>query len=125
MTMESKVFLKGNEMNWEELGGGVSRQIMGYNTQIMMVKVKFKKDSLGSSHHHFHSQTTYVASGKFEFSIGDEKMTIIEGDAVYIKPNIIHSALCIEEGILIDVFSPVREEFLDGSVISYFGDKKK
>jgi quercetin dioxygenase-like cupin family protein len=124
MTMQSKVFLKGNEMKWEELGGGVSRQIMGFNPQIMMVKVKFNKGSLGSPHQHFHSQATYVASGKFEFTIGEEKTTITQGDAVYIKPNIMHSALCLEEGILIDVFSPVREDFLDGSAVSYFGDKK-
>ena len=124
MTMQSKVFLKGNEMKWEELGGGVSRQIMGFNPQIMMVKVKFNKGSVGSPHQHFHSQATYVASGKFEFTIGEEKTTITQGDAVYIKPNIMHSALCLEEGILIDVFSPVREDFLDGSAVSYFGDKK-
>ena len=122
--MESKTFFKGNEMKWDEMGGGVSRQIMGFNTQIMMVKVKFDKGSLGSSHHHFHSQTTYVVSGKFEFTAGEEKMTITQGDAVYLKPNIPHSALCIEEGILIDVFSPMREDFLDGSKVSYFGDKK-
>ena len=124
MTMQSKVFLKGDEMKWEELGGGVSRQIMGFNPQIMMVKVKFNKGSVGSPHQHFHSQATYVASGKFEFTIGEEKTTITQGDAVYIKPNIMHSALCLEEGILIDVFSPVREDFLDGSAVSYFGDKK-
>jgi quercetin dioxygenase-like cupin family protein len=123
MTMESKAFFNGDEMKWEELGGGVSRQIMGFNTQIMMVKVRFNKDSLGSPHHHFQSQITYVVSGKFEFSLGNEKMTIIQGDAVYVKPDIIHSALCLEEGILIDVFSPVREDFLDGSALSYFGDK--
>jgi quercetin dioxygenase-like cupin family protein len=124
MTIQSKVFLKGTEIKWEELGGGVSRQMMGFNPQIMMVKVKFDKGSLGSPHQHFHSQATYVASGKFEFTIGDEKKTIEQGDAVYIKPNVNHSALCIEEGILIDVFSPVREDFLDGSAVSYFGDKK-
>jgi len=122
--MQSSAFLIGDEMKWDELGGGVSRQIMGYNTQIMMVKVKFNKGSVGSKHQHFHSQTTYVASGRFEFCIGDEKRVIKEGDAVYIKPDISHSALCLEEGMLIDVFSPVREDFLDGTALSYFGNKK-
>jgi quercetin dioxygenase-like cupin family protein len=124
MMMESKTFLLENEMKWEELGGGVSRQITGFNTQIMMVKVKFNKGSIGSPHHHFHSQTTYVAAGTFEFTVGEEKQLIQQGDAVYIKPNILHSALCIEEGLLIDVFSPVREDFLDGTAVSYFGNKK-
>ena len=122
--MESKFFMHESTMQWEELGGGVSRQILGFNTQIMMVKVKFNKGSIGSLHQHFHSQTTYVAAGAFEFSIGDETQIIRQGDAVYIKPNILHSTVCIEDGILIDVFSPVREDFLDGSAVSYFGDKK-
>jgi len=122
--MESKIFLSGNEVKWEDLGGGVSRQILGYDDRLMMVKVKFIKGSAGSAHSHHHSQTTYVESGKFDFTIGDEKMAIVRGDSVYIKPDIIHSALCIEEGILIDVFSPARLDFLDGSALSYFGDKK-
>jgi hypothetical protein len=40
------------------------------------------------------------------------------------KPNILHSALCLEEGELIDVFAPVREDFLDGTAVSYFGNNK-
>ena len=45
------------------------------------------------------------------------------GDGVYIQPNLLHSAVCLEAGTLIDTFSPVREDFLDGSGVSYFGDK--
>jgi len=110
--MESKVFLPGNDSKWEDVGGGVSRQILAYNDHIMMVKVKFGTDSSGSAHSHTHSQTTYVESGKFEFTVGEEKKIISQGDAVYIRPDVIHSAICIEEGILIDAFSPVREDFL-------------
>jgi len=120
--MESKAFLLADEMDWEELGGGVSRQIMGFNTQIMMVKVKFDKGSIGSPHRHLHSQTTYVAAGSFEFAVGDVKHIIRQGDAVYIKPELLHSVFCLKEGILIDVFSPVREDFLDGTSVSYFSD---
>ncbi len=120
--MESKVFYLADEMKWEELGGGVSRQIMGFNTQIMMVKVKFNKGSIGSLHRHLHSQTTYVASGTFEFTVGHDVQIINQGDSVYIRPDILHTALCLQEGILIDVFSPAREDFLDGTVVSYFGN---
>ena len=122
--MESKTFLMADEMKWDELGGGVSRQITGFNTQIMMVKVKFIKGSIGLPHQHFHSQTTYVASGTFEFTVGDAKQLIKQGDAVFIKPNVIHSVLCLEEGVLIDVFSPVREDFLDGTAVSYFRSER-
>jgi quercetin dioxygenase-like cupin family protein len=106
---------------WEDLGAGVSRQIMGWDNQIMMVKVKFEKGAIGAAHQHFHTQTTYVASGKFEFTVDGVKKVITTGDGVYIAPNLVHSALCLEPGILVDVFSPVREDFLDGSPLSYLG----
>lgn len=122
--MASKKFLKENEIKWEDLGGGVQRKILGFDNQIMMVKVKFEKGAIGSPHQHFHTQATYCASGKFEFTIGDEKQLVEGGEGVYIEPNLLHGALCLEAGILIDVFSPVREDFLDGSAVSYFGDKK-
>lgn len=121
--MASKKFLNEAEIQWTELGGGVSRKILGYDNQIMMVKVKFEKGSIGSAHQHFHTQTTYCASGKFEFTVDGEKSIINVGDGVYIEPNLVHGALCLEAGVLIDIFSPVREDFLDGSAVSYFGKK--
>ena len=87
----------------------------------MMVHVKFEKGAVGSPHEHFHTQSTYCAKGKFEFTIDGETKIVEAGDGVYISPNLLHSAVCLEAGILIDVFSPVREDFLDGSAVSYFG----
>ncbi len=121
MKRNSEKYLVSSEMEWEELGGGVSRKILGYDNQIMMVHVKFEKGAVGSPHHHFHTQTTFCAAGKFEFEIDGEKQIVQAGDGVYIQPNLVHSAVCLEEGMLIDVFSPVREDFLDGSGVSYFG----
>ena len=124
MKRDSEKYILTESMDWEELGGGVSRKFLGWDNQIMMVKVKFEKGAVGSPHHHFHTQTTYCAEGKFEFEIDGEKQIVSAGDGVYIKPNLLHSAVCLEAGILIDVFSPVREDFLDGSGVSYFGDKE-
>ncbi len=98
---------------WEDMGDGVTRQIMGWDKHIMMVKVKFKKGAIGTPHQHFHSQTTYCNSGKFEFTINGDKQVINPGDGLYIEPNVVHGAVCLEEGMLIDVFSPAREDFLD------------
>lgn len=124
MKRSSEKFAISKDMKWEDLGGGVARQFLGWDNQIMMVKVKFEKGAIGSPHQHFHTQSSYCAAGKFEFNIGDETKIINAGDGVYLEPNIMHGALCLEEGILIDVFAPVREDFLDGSAVSYFGDKE-
>lgn len=120
----SEKFILTEKMEWEDLGGGVARKFLGWDNQIMMVQVKFEKDAVGSAHKHFHTQATYCAAGKFEFMIGDEKKIVNAGDGVYLEPNIIHGVLCLEAGILIDVFSPVREDFLSGEAVSYFGNKK-
>jgi unsaturated pyranuronate lyase len=112
MKRSSEIYCEASKMEWEDLGGGVSRKIMGWDNQIMMVKVKFEKGAVGSPHHHFHTQTTYCAKGSFEFMLGDKKQIIGYGDGLYIPPNMVHGAVCLEEGVLIDVFSPVREDFL-------------
>ncbi|WP_321372398.1 cupin domain-containing protein [uncultured Draconibacterium sp.] len=109
--MASENILK-NSKRWEDLGDGVSRQIMGWDNQIMMVKVKFEKGAVGAEHTHFHTQTTYCESGKFEFSMDGKKVVVEPGDGLYIPPNMLHGTVCLEPGILIDVFSPVREDFL-------------
>ncbi|MEO9474788.1 MAG: cupin domain-containing protein [Cyclobacteriaceae bacterium] len=123
MKRNSEKYILTQNMEWEELGGGVSRKFLGYDNQIMMVLVKFEKGALGSPHKHFHTQATYCASGKFEFEIDGVKQVVSGGDGVYIEPNLLHSAVCLEAGMLIDTFSPVREDFLSGDGVSYFGDK--
>jgi quercetin dioxygenase-like cupin family protein len=108
----SKKFIKSNDIEWETVGEGVKRQIMGYDDRIMLVKVQFEKGGIGQMHEHHHSQVTYVESGKFELTIGNETRMLEGGDSFYIPPHIIHGAVCKEAGILIDVFSPIREDFM-------------
>ncbi|SEQ27744.1 cupin domain-containing protein [Neolewinella agarilytica] len=109
----SKEFIFGNEIPWEEVGPGLKRQIMGYDDKIMLVKVDFQVGAVGQLHEHYHSQVTYVESGAFEMTIGDEVKVIRGGDSYYIPPHVMHGCVCIEAGVLIDVFSPHREDFMD------------
>jgi len=112
MKAKSEIFVLEENTNWETVGEGVCRQILGYDGQLMIVKVKFEKGAIGSEHAHYHSQSTYVASGVFEFQVGSEKQLVKTGDGIYIAPDVKHGVVCIEEGILIDAFSPMREDFL-------------
>ena len=108
----SETFISGKETSWQPAGEGVCRQIMGYDGNVMLVKVKFKKGAQGTPHTHFHTQTTYVASGKFEFTVGGEKKIVKAGDSIYMEPNVLHGCVCLKPGILIDCFSPMRSDFL-------------
>ena len=110
--IKSKPFFLGTEETVYAPSEGITRQFVGYDNDIMMVKVMFEKGAVGTQHAHVHAQTTYVASGKFEMTIGDETKIIQEGDGYYVEPNILHGCICLEPGILIDVFTPVREDFL-------------
>jgi quercetin dioxygenase-like cupin family protein len=115
--MRSKDFIPANETAWETTGDGVRRQILGYDGHIMSVKVEFRQGAAGAKHKHYHSQTTYVASGVFEFCIEDTKQTVRAGDGIYVAPEAYHSVLCLEPGILVDTFSPVREDFLNRTTL--------
>lgn len=116
MIRESKAFLLGKSEKIEDVGEGITRQLLGYNNQIMMARVCFEEGSIGYVHEHFHSQASYVESGEFEVNVDDEILTLRAGDGFYISPNVRHGAVCKKAGVLIDVFSPVREDFLSGDV---------
>lgn len=108
----SATFISEKEKVWEPAGEGVTRQIMGYDGQVMLVKVKFEKGAVGTPHRHYHTQTTYVASGKFEFTVGNEKKIVEAGDGIYMEPDVLHGCICLEPGVLIDCFAPMRADFL-------------
>lgn len=111
---KSDIFHFAKELEWTPMGEGVSRKILGRDRQIMMVKVKFDAGTTVEPHKHFHTQTSYCAKGKFKFMVGEEQKIISYGDGVYIPPNLLHGVECLEEGVIVDVFTPAREDFLDG-----------
>jgi quercetin dioxygenase-like cupin family protein len=105
-------FIEDKNIAWEQTGEGVRRKIMAYDNNIMMVKVDFKKGAIGSLHNHPHVQMSYVVAGAFEVEIGGEKKTLNKGDVFHVPSNAMHGVVCLEEGALIDVFNPSREDFL-------------
>ena len=109
---EVRLLFMEKEKVWEPAGDGVTRQIMGYDGQAMLVKVKFEKGAIGTPHTHYHTQVTYVVSGKFEFTVGNEKQIVAAGDGIYIEPDAMHGCVCLEAGVLIDSFAPMRADFL-------------
>ncbi len=110
--IQSNEFLFQKDLITETTGEGVTRQIMGYDKDIMLVKVMFEKEGVGAAHSHPHVQSSYVASGTFEVTIDGQKEILSAGDGFFAPANKIHSVKCLEAGTLIDVFSPVRKDFL-------------
>jgi quercetin dioxygenase-like cupin family protein len=107
-----KVFIENKDIPWEEVGNGVRRKIMTYDDNIMLVIAEFDKGGIGTVHHHYHSQITHVHSGKFDVEINGQRKLLSTGDVFYVPPHAPHGAVCVEAGTLIDVFSPMREDFI-------------
>ena len=112
MKYQSDRFVLSDRTKKEDMGDGIVRQIMGYNDSLMLCRVNFEMGSIGYTHTHPHAQIAYVESGVFEFTIDDETTTLKKGDCAYVPPGIEHGAVCRESGVLLDIFSPLREDFL-------------
>ena len=112
---ESESFRLSNQLQTETVKPGLQRQVLCYNNDLMLVKVMFGEEMVGQRpplHSHPHSQSSYVMSGKFEFHYGDKVQILCAGDSFCVGPDIPHEAYCLEPGVIIDGFSPVREDFL-------------
>ena len=109
---QQNVFIDNDSIQWEQAGDEVRRKIMAYDESLMLAKVEFQTGSAGALHQHYQKQISHVESGVFETEINDEKKILKAGDAYYIPPNIVHGVICLEAGVLIDCFSPMREDFI-------------
>jgi len=91
---------------------GITRQVLSHDSQLMIVKVGFEKGAVGALHAHPHRQATYVERGRFRFTIGDAVSEIEAGDSCFLPPDVRHGVVALEDGVLIDIFSPARADFL-------------
>ena len=110
---QSKAFFRGEQTPRESVGEGLIRQLFGYDSSILMARVEFDTGAVGTVHSHLHSQVSYVESGEFDVYIDGVETRLGPGDSFYVAPNLEHGAVCRKPGVLIDVFSPVREDFLE------------
>ena len=92
---------------------GIKRQILSHGPDLMLVRVTFEPGAIGAVHHHPHRQATYVAAGSFEVTVGESHGTLRAGDSFFAAANVPHSVVALEEGVLIDCFTPARTDFLE------------
>ena len=109
---EVKNYFYNADIPFEDLGNGLKRKVLAYHDSLMAVEVYLDKGAEGVMHAHPHEQIAYVLKGKFEFNIDGEKQLIEPGDTVYLDANVLHGVICLEEGILLDIFTPYREDFI-------------
>ena len=93
-------------------GEGVERRVLAYCDAMMCVENTFEKGAVGALHSHPHTQITYVASGAFDFEIDGEHHTVRQGDTLQKQDGVAHGCVCLEAGVLVDFFTPMREDFI-------------
>ena len=101
------------EVESECIGKGVTRKILSYDKNLMAVEVYFEKGAVGDNHKHPHEQIGYVVRGSIEYyEEGEGKRVLVKGDSYYVAPEKIHGVVALDETVLLDVFTPIREDFI-------------
>jgi quercetin dioxygenase-like cupin family protein len=111
--MVIKNFFPNEDIKVNDTGDGVKRKINAYNDNLMCVEVYFDQGAIGKPHSHPHEQINYVVKGKFEIEINGVRKVCSVGDSTYIQPDVVHSCLCVEEGMMLNIFTPCREDFVN------------
>ena len=112
-----QTFVRADEPQLIELGGGTSRKIRCYNEEMMLVEVIFETGAVGSDHSHPHTQISYVLEGEFTYPIEGVAHHMVKGDSIVVEGGRVHGCTCLAAGTLLDVFTPMREDFVAPSAI--------
>ena len=101
-----------NTIPVEQIGEGIERQMV-VGQKMMICRLKFDPFVVTPAHSHPHEQMTLVMQGKVKFIVDTEERIVSAGDILQFPSNLWHGATMLdEEVILIDIFSPIREDFL-------------
>ena len=96
----------------QSVGEGFSRKILAYGEQLMCVENYFEAGAKAPYHKHPHVQAAYISEGKFIFKVEEEEKVVCKGDSIFLASNVPHGVTCLEKGIVLDIFTPMREDFV-------------
>ncbi len=86
-----------------------------YGEKVMVAQLDIRKGSVVPEHMHENEQITWIMKGKLHFKIDGKEMDVGQGEIVIIPPNIKHEAIALEDTLDVDVFSPVRSDWINGT----------
>ena len=106
------MFYKKDHANYRQPTGGIKMKTLVYGTRTLLCEFRLEKGSLLPRHQHPHEQTGYLVSGHVALSVGGERFDALPGDSWSIPGNVEHSAETLDDSVVVEVFSPVREDYL-------------
>ena len=101
----------------EELNPLIGRRFVA-GEHAMLAQIYLAKDAVVPKHSHENEQITWILEGRLRLKLGESGEQVVElgpGDVLHIPPNVPHEALALEDTVDIDVFSPPRADWIDGS----------
>ncbi|RDJ20370.1 cupin domain-containing protein [Bosea caraganae] len=112
MSRKAEPFARDADLPWEPAGAGIVRKVLTYDDGVMMVRVRFEAGAIGTPHSHPHVQCSLVESGVFDVTISGKTERLGAGDSFLVPPDAVHGAVNVEPGVLLDVFTPMRNDFV-------------
>ena len=92
---------------------GMTRQVLAHSDQLMLVRHYFEQGWVGARHSHPHHQLVYVVKGALHLDVGGEAFDAYAGDSFVVDGGVEHQASALEASEVLDVFTPVREDYRD------------
>ena len=96
-----------------ELAEGVTRRTLNHGDRTSIHEITIKKDGIVPLHTHPHEQIGYLVSGRLLFEMDGESKELRPGDSWIVPSEVEHGVTGLEDCVAVDIFSPVREEYLD------------
>ncbi len=110
------MFWKQSAVGYVDALPGIQRKTLAHGGKTLMVEFVMARASVLPRHLHPYEQTGYLVSGHVRLTLGDEEHDVSPGDAWCIPPDVAHSARMLADSVAVEVFSPVREDYLpDGA----------
>ena len=106
------MFYKSNREGYKPVLDGIKLKTLAYGEKTLLTEFRMEKDSQLPSHTHPHEQTGYLVAGRIRLFVGEEVYEVEPGDGWCILSNVEHRAEILEDSVAIEVFSPVREDYL-------------
>ena len=104
--------IRQRDIDWKVVGEGMKMKVLSYGENLMMTIVEFEKGTTAPMHSHPHEQISYILEGKFVYRMDGEEKIMEKGDSVYVPSGAKHNVTALENGIILDVFTPIRRDFL-------------
>ena len=118
MSTQTVKLHRWDEIELEKVTEMISRKIVTGERE-MLAQIYLKKGALVPMHSHESEQMTYVLQGAMKFLIGGEEIMVREGECLHIPSWVEHQAEALDDTFELDLFSPIRHDWLDGTD-SYF-----